>query len=77
MDRQVNTPRTDFSGDVAFVDFCNNERYHESRKNVTPADVYFGRDEEILERRKQIEERTLKLRRKHYRKMTATTQPEY
>ena len=61
----------------AFVDYYNNERYHESLKNVTPADVYFGRDKEILERRKQIKERTLKLRRKHYRKMIATAQTVY
>jgi putative transposase len=59
---------------TAFVDYYNNERYHESLNNVTPADVYFGRDREILERRKQIKEGTLKLRRKHYRKMIATAQ---
>jgi transposase InsO family protein len=58
----------------AFVNYYNNERYHESLNNVTPADVYFGRSQEILERRKQIKERTLKLRRKHYRNMIANAQ---
>ena len=37
-----------------YVDYCNNHRYHESLKNVTPADVYFGRNREILTKRDQI-----------------------
>jgi len=37
-----------------FVDYYNNHRYHEALNNVTPADVYYGRDFEILERREQI-----------------------
>jgi len=46
-----------------FVDYYNNSRYHESLNNVTPADVYFGREQEILERRKNIKRKTL-LKRK-------------
>jgi len=48
-----------------FVEYYNNERYHESLNNVTPADVYFGRHREIITRREQTKRRTLK-QRKHY-----------
>ena len=47
-----------------FVDYYNNHRYHESLNNVTPADVYFGRNREILTKRDKIKRKTLALRRK-------------
>ncbi len=37
-----------------FVEYYNNERYHESIGNLTPADVYFGRAEQILKQRQEI-----------------------
>ncbi|WP_262892343.1 integrase core domain-containing protein [Dyadobacter endophyticus] len=46
-----------------FVDRYNNQRYHESLNNLTPADVYFGRGELILKRREQIKTQTLKQRK--------------
>ena len=36
-----------------FVEYNTNQRYHESLKNVTPADVYFGRDKAILRKRRR------------------------
>ena len=56
----------------SFVDYYNNQRYHESLKNVTPADVYFGRDLECLNRRKDIKIETLKERRKLNQKTKRT-----
>lgn len=49
-----------------FIDFYNNKRYHESLSNLTPADVYFGRDKEILRKRKLTKLKTIKMRRKLY-----------
>jgi len=46
-----------------FVHYYNNERYHESLNNVTPADVYFGRYRRIETRREQLKKQTLYLRR--------------
>ena len=34
-----------------FVEYYNNHRYHESLNNLTPADVFFGRDQQILNKR--------------------------
>jgi putative transposase len=55
----------------AFVDYYNFQRYHESLDNVTPADVYTGRATKIIEQRERIKERTMRLRKKNYRKAIA------
>lgn len=53
----------------AFVEYYNNERYHESLNNVTPADVYFGRDKAIIRERKRIKRNTINQRRlQHFKK---------
>jgi len=46
-----------------FVNYYNNERVHESIQNMTPADVFFGRDKEIQIARNDIKEMTLKNRK--------------
>lgn len=46
-----------------FVDYYNHRRYHESLDNLTPADVYFGRAQEVLSKRDEIKQRTLRQRR--------------
>ena len=55
----------------SFVEHYNHERYHESLKNVTPADVYFGRAQSTLNRRERIKEKTIEHRRLQYRKAAA------
>ena len=55
----------------AFVDYYNNRRYHESLNNVTPADVYFGRDKTILREREKIKKRTIRQRRLQHQKQAA------
>jgi len=55
----------------AFVDHYNHQRYHESLKNVTPADVYFGRDKTILQQRERIKRKTFEARRLQHRKLAA------
>jgi hypothetical protein len=46
-----------------FVEYYNHQRYHESLSNLTPADVYFGRGESILEEMRKIKEQTIQSRR--------------
>jgi putative transposase len=53
------------------VDHYNHRRYDESLDNLTPADVYFGRAQEVLSKRDEIKQRTLRQRRLQNLQMTA------
>lgn len=55
----------------AFVDHYNHQRYHESLNNVTPSDVYFGRDKGFLKQRERIKRKTLEARRLHHSQRAA------
>ena len=56
---------------AAFVGHYDHQRYHESLKNVTPADVYTGQGYTILLEREKTKRRTMKLRRLQHVKSAA------
>ena len=56
---------------AGFVEHYNHQRYHQSLGNLTPADVYFGRAETILRKRKEIKARTIEKRRLMHRQTAA------
>ena len=48
-----------------FIEYYNNQRYHEALNNLTPADVYCGKAREIMARRERIRKTTMLQRRRH------------
>ena len=48
---------------AGFVNYYNNQRYHESLDNMTPADVFYGKEKEVRSRREKIKRKTMALRR--------------
>ncbi|MDP6073348.1 MAG: integrase core domain-containing protein, partial [SAR202 cluster bacterium] len=52
---------------AAFVTYYNFSRYHMALSNVTPADVLNGRREQILQRRREVQLRTIDRRRRYNR----------
>ena len=60
-----------------FVEHYNHRRYHESLKNLTPADVYFGRGQTILLQRERIKRDTIRKRRlQHQIESRLTSNPD-
>jgi putative transposase len=49
----------------SFVRYYNYYRYHEALKNVTPFDVYSGRQSEILQRRREVKTKTFEKRKQY------------
>ena len=45
------------------MEFYNHRRYHKALKDITPADMMAGRRDEILDRRREVKERTIARRR--------------
>ena len=50
-----------------FIEHYNHRRYHESLRNLTPADVYFGRGQAILNSRERTKRDTIQNRRLQHR----------
>ena len=59
-----------------FIDWYNSHRYHEALGNVTPDDVYFGRKDSIITRRRKLKAKTLAHRRARNSNMTWSAKPE-
>ncbi len=48
-----------------FVDFYSYRRYHKALKDITPSDMLAGRQDQILERRREAKDRSLQRRKEH------------
>jgi len=47
----------------SFVEYYNNQRYHESLDNMTPVSIYYGKEKEVQSKRDKIKRKTMALRR--------------
>jgi putative transposase len=55
----------------AFIEHYNHRRYHESLRNLTPADVFSGRGQTILLERERIKRQTILQRRLQHQQQAA------
>ncbi len=56
-----------------FQHWYNHERYHEALGNLRPVEVYRGRGQQVLSRRKEVQRRTVQARRHHNLALVRTT----
>ncbi len=56
---------------ASFVGHCNHQRYRENLDNLAPADVYFGRGQNIRDKRNEIKRQTIEQRRRNHFKRAA------
>ena len=54
-----------------YIEYYNNERYHESLGNCTPASVYNGTHHKILEQRKILKQKSMQKRRRNHQRFKA------
>lgn len=54
-----------------YIEYYNNERYHESLNNCTPASVYNGTHHKILEQRKILKQKSMQKRRRNHQRFKA------
>lgn len=57
-----------------FVEHYNHHRYHESINNLTPAQLYYNKAAQVLEKRKRTKVKTLENRRAQHRKAVEKSQ---
>ena len=60
---------------AAFVSYYNYRRYHKALGNLTPSDVLKGRHQEILQRRREVQAKTIENRRRYNRTLRELTRP--
>jgi transposase InsO family protein len=58
-----------------FVNYYNHHRYHKALGDVTPADVLYGRREQILVHRKEVQTQTLNWRRTYNQALAELAHP--
>ena len=54
-----------------YIEYYNNERYHESLNNCTPASVYNGTHHQILKQRQILKQKSMQKRRRNHQRYKA------